>query len=347
MIEKRVLVEKSAKKSSSGRNRPKVIKWKGVSMVRDHSFIATVKEIITHAEEIDVTRIGILGEMHSGKSTMAMTIAHTFHTYSKIPFVPKVFYKDDLRNFKTTLQNLKPANYFLIFDDVSFMKHVQAIEQQITEIRHFDEGDYKVVLLFNYHYEKALSPFLREFHFKYVTSIGSGNEKTLAETYGKNNLGLVQQFKMQRKKAISRKAWFERIGPKEPVKYDWRNPFIPALFWNEESIRKIVAPTRYFIDKICSICEEAEGNKEYDGKTLEEVCKMGEASVGKGNFIGALKLLLFTNGLTTHGKNVVRGIRWIDRERKARNMPLEAFANHYGLTETRTRLRKPAYKETA
>lgn len=313
-------------------------------MVRNESFIAAVKEIITYAEEIDVVRVGILGDMHSGKSTISMAIAHAFHTYSKIPFIPKVFYREDLRNFKETLRNLKPANYYLVFDDVSFMKHTTEIEKEITEIRHMDEGDFKVVLVFNFHYPKALPPFLREFQFKWVTSIGTDNEKTIVDNYGKDNLRLVRDFKMQRKKAITKKVWFQRVGPKEPVKYDYRNPFIPVLFWNENTMRNVVAPTRYFMDKICSICEEAEGNKEYDGKTLEDVCSQGENNFGKHNFLAALKLLLFTNGLTTHGKHVVRAIRWIERERKARNMPLPAFAAHYELSETKTRLRKEQYE---
>ena len=116
MIEKRVRGAVTKKSKFSGRHKPKVIKWKGVTMVAAHSFIASVKEIITHSEEIDVVRVGILGEMHSGKSTIALSIAHAFHTYSKIPFVVKVLYREDLQKFKETLRKLPPANYFIIFD---------------------------------------------------------------------------------------------------------------------------------------------------------------------------------------------------------------------------------------
>jgi hypothetical protein len=225
------------------------------------------------------------------------------------------------------------------------MKHTAEIEKEITEIRHMDSGDFKVVLVFNFHYPKALPPFLREFQYKWVTSIGTDNEKTIVDNYGKDNLKLVKNFKMQRKKAITKKVWFQRVGPKEPVKYNYRDPFIPVLFWNENTMRNVVTPTRYFMDKICSTCEEAEGNRDYDGKTLEEVCKHGEKNFGIGNFKAAIKLLLYVNGLTTHGKNVVRALRWIDKERMSRNMPLPAFASHYELTETNTRLRKKQYQD--
>ena len=93
----------------------------------------------------------------------------------------------------------------LIFDDVSFLKDTATIEKEVTEIRHM-EGDFdvKIILIFNFHYPKALPPFLREFQFKYVTSIGTDNEKTIADNYGKNNVKLVIDFKKMRKKAMLR-----------------------------------------------------------------------------------------------------------------------------------------------
>lgn len=356
MIKNRVIIDESGKKKSD-RNIPKSIKWKGwlkghkdkvaVNMVRNQSFIASVKEIIEWSDEMDVTRIGIVGDMMSGKSTLAMTISHTIHTYSKYPFQVRVFYRDDLKNFKKTMGSLKPANYILVFDDVSFLKDTSQIEKEVTEIRHMPGGeDVKIILVFNFHYPKALPPFLREFQFKYVTSIGTDNEKTIADNYGKKNLKLCLDFKMMRKKAIVKKFWFERIGPKEPIKYNWRNPFIPVLFWNENNLRKVVSPTRFFMDKICSICNEGEGDKEYNEQTIAQVCERGETNFTKGNFIASVKLLAHANGLTVYGKKIVRSLRWIEKERKMRNMPLEAFLSHYDLTETKTRLRAKPFEET-
>ena len=316
-------------------------------MVRNQSFIASVKEIINYLEEMDVTRLGIVGDMHSGKSTLAMTIAHTIHTYSKFTFRVRVFYREDLRNFKKTLETLDAANYILVFDDVSFLKDTSKIEQEVTEIRHMkNRQDIKVVLIFNFHYAKALPPFLREFQFKYVTSIGSDNVKQIADNYGKNNVKLCMDFKFMRKNAIVKKMWFEKIGPKEPIKYMFRNPFIPVLFWNESKMRKVVSPTRYFMDKQCSICDEGEGHKEYDEMTVTQVCEHGEKVFGKGSFTGAIKLLLHTNGLTVYGKTLTKALRWIEKERMVRNMPLSAFASNYGFEETKTRLRAKPFEKT-
>lgn len=345
MIEKRtILLNENRQKSD--RNIPKIIKWKGVNMVRNQSFMATINEIVDYSNEMDVVRIGIIGDMMSGKSTLSMTIAHGIHTVSKFPFQVRVFYREDLKQFKKTMGSLTPANYILVFDDVSFLKDTSKIEQEVTEIRHMDGGhDVKIILIFNFHYPKALPPFLREFQFKYVTSIGTDNEKTIIENYGKNNLKLCQDFKKSRKQAITKKCWFERIGPKEPIKYNFRNPFIPILFWNETSLRKVVSPTRYFIDKICSFCESGEGNKEYDKMTIDQLCKQGETNFTKSNFLRAVKLLAYSNGLTVEGKKIVQALRWINKEMKLRNIPLEAFMNNYELTQTNTYLKKKPFEE--
>jgi len=345
MLEKRVIIQKN-ESSSSTRQKPVVIKWKGISMIRNQSFMAAIREIVDYSAEMDVVRVGIVGDMMSGKSTLALSIAHATHTIAKIPYAVRVFYREDLKNFKQTIKSLKPANYVLVFDDVSFMKDTSTIEKEITEIRHLEGGhDVKMILIFNFHYPKALPPFLREFQFKFVTSIGTDNEKTIADNYGKKNIRLISDFKMTRKGAIVKKYWFERIQGKEAIKMNFRNPFIPILFWNENSMRKIVSPTRYFMDKVCSVCEFAEGNKKYEEMTVEELCEKGVANFGKGNFLAAIKLLMHTNGLTTYGKKVVQSIRWIEREQKIRNIPIPAFAGVFGLEETKTKLRKPEFDD--
>ena len=336
-------------------NKPKVIKWKGwikglkekqgIDMVRNQSFLAAIREIIDYSNEMDVVRVGIVGDMMSGKSTMSMAIGHAIHTISLIPFAVRVFYRDDLRNFKATMKKLKPANYILIFDDVSFLKNTSQIEQEVTEIRHMEGGqDVKIILIFNFHYPKALPPFLREFQFKFVTTIGTDNEKTIADNYGKNNVSLIQNFKIMRKRAITKKEWYEKFK-KTALKYTWRGPFIPVLFWNESTLRKIVSPTRYFMDKVCSICDEAQGNKTYDESTIKEVLEHGERLFNKQGFLSAVKLSLFVEGHTAYSKTITKALRWLNKERKIRNMPLSVIATYYGLDETKTRVDQKSFDE--
>ena len=339
------MVEKVAKHA------PKVIKWKGVTMVRNQSFLASVQEIINYSAEMDVTRVGIIGDMHSGKTTMAKSIAHAIHEFSKIPYTVKIFYKRDLLNFAETLKTLNATNYVLIFDDISFLKasatnkQINLIEQAITEIRHLPGGiDVKIVCIFNYHYPKALPPFLREAQFKYITSIGDANEKNIADTYGKKNVDLITSFKINRKSAIKNKIWHEHIGQPEPVTYKWRDPFIPTLFWNETSIRKVVAPTRQFVTPVCSDCDTAEGIEIYDEKTLEEVMMDGKR---KGtSFETACKLLMFRHGYMVFSPNVAIALKWIERERKTRSLPISGIAKYMGFQIAKPALRRKSFDKS-
>ena len=156
---------------------PTVVKWKGVNMVRQESFIAAVKEVVRWAEEIDVTRIGIVGDMHSGKTTMAEAIAHTIHKESKLPWGIKVLYEQDLMNFEETLKTLTTdTNWILRFDDVSFLdakhnkKAIGQVKEAVTKVRHLEGGkDVKVVLIYNYHYSKGLDKYLRMADFRFFT----------------------------------------------------------------------------------------------------------------------------------------------------------------------------------
>ena len=324
---------------------PKVIKWKGITMVRNQSFLASVQEIINYSAEMDVTRVGIIGDMHSGKTTMAKSIAHAIHEFSKIPYTVKIFYKRDLLNFAETLKTLNATNYVLIFDDISFLKasatnkQINLIEQAITEIRHLPGGiDVKIVCIFNYHYPKALPPFLREAQFKYITSIGDANEKNIADTYGKKNVDLITSFKINRKSAIKNKVWHEHIGQPQPVTYKWRDPFIPTLFWNETSIRKVVAPTRQFVTPVCSDCDTAEGIETYDEKTLEEVMAMGKKACGDSAFNTACKILMYKHGYMVFSKKVTQSLKWIERERKTRSLPISGIAKNMGFQVTKAQL---------
>ena len=74
---------------------PTTTKWKGIPMVRNHSFLATIREIINFSAEIDVCRIGLIGSMHSGKSTLSQSIAHAIHKHADLQYKIKILYKED------------------------------------------------------------------------------------------------------------------------------------------------------------------------------------------------------------------------------------------------------------
>ena len=112
-------------------------------MIRKHSFITAIKEIITFSDEMDFTKIGLVGDQHSGKSTLARAISHLAHKYSvKLLLTIKLSTQEELLNFEESIDGLcKPANFILIFDDVYFLSEclqksdLELSNNAITRIR--------------------------------------------------------------------------------------------------------------------------------------------------------------------------------------------------------------------
>ena len=339
----RAIQTKSNKEAD--RHIPVIIKWKGQNMVRQHSFLSTISEIITWSIDSDVTKIGIVGEPSSGKSTLAEAIAHAIHKRSKIPFAVRVFSKDQLMNFKETLATLQGTNHILVFDDLSFLgadatkKQIDMIKQAETTIRHLPGGqDVKIILIYNYHYTLGLDKYLRQAHFFYYTTIGSQERENMINFLGKKYQTTIEKFRQFRVQAVSHKHWIMKIGPKEPFVYKYRNPFIPVLFYNNLTLRFIVTPTRQWIDEICATCTVGK-NLNVNGQTLEEVMKSAEEKYSKKSLVGALKLKLFVNGMTAYGRTTVQILKYIDKILAKRDVSLEDMANYYKLEITKTRLR--------
>lgn len=345
MIRQRLVEE--TKKSASDRARPRVIKWKGVQMIRHQSFIASVKEIIEFSSEMDVVKVGIIGDMHSGKSTMAEAIGHTIHEYSKAEFAVRIFHEADLLNFEQTLMKLEPANYILIFDDVSFLeatankKQISLVKKAVTTIRHMDGGqDAKIILIYNYHYLLGLDKFLRQADFRYMTSVGSSELDNVEKMVGGKRMRIVEDFIKRRRGAIVKKYWTHGISPKESLRYLWRNPWIPVLFWNNDSLREIISPTRKWLNPICTICSLALGETNSE-IPLNQFKTETATKFTESTFKMVLKQKLKEQGIAnTYSATYIQAQRYLDRALKKKIINLEQLAITYGLTPTRTKLRK-------
>jgi len=336
---KTLLVEKS-----SERHVPKVLKWKGVSMIRIHSLRATVREIIQVSKSLDVVHIGIIGNPGTGKSETAKTLCHLIHKMSDVPFAIRIFGKHDLLNFEETLKTLQPANYVLVFDDVSFLgagaskKQIEFVKQAMTEIRHLEGGkDVKIITILNYHYTLGLDKYLRQADFRYFTSIGSSEMDNMEKIVGSKNMKKVRDFQSRFTKSIVKGFFTHRIGPKETFAYKYREPFIPLLFYNNNDLRAIVSPLRQWIEKICSRCSQGSSSsisvKQFSQESIDKF--------GIDTFKTSVKHLLMLNGMNTHSRKVVAASRYLDRALEKKIINLEDLAVSLDLKITKTKLRKP------
>ena len=334
---------------SGNRGIPVTSTWKGVPFIRSQSFLATIREVINFSAEIDVCRIGLIGSMHSGKSTLSQSIAHAVHKYADIPYNIKILYKDDLLNFEKTLAKLESVNYILIFDDVSFMgatankQQIEMVKSAVTTIRHLQGGkDVKIIVMMNYHYSMGLDKYLRSADFKYITTVDSSENENMEKMFGTKYSFKIKRFKAQRHDAVTNKAWFQPMAKDKPAfKYDYRKPFIPVLFWNESSLRQIIAPTRQWQDPVCSKCSTATGGENLEPEiSIADFCASAEKAVGKGSFMTALRLSMYIEGKLVWGKSVQHAMKYLEKSRQKKVITLEQLAGHYDLKPKIYRLHK-------
>jgi len=341
MIKPRSLTIQIGKKET-GEFRAKVIKWKGVSMVRNHSFLATIREIIKFSAKIDVCKIGLVGDQHSGKSTLAQTIAHCVHKLADIPYTVRIFDKHKLLNFEQTLKELKPANYILVFDDVSFLgvqaskKQIDMIRQAVTEIRHLEGGqDVKIIIIMNYHYTFGLDKYLRQADYFYFLTVGSSEKDNMEKIVGGSNR-IIEFFQKIRKRAIVKDYFMVPIGGKEVLRYQYREPFIPVLFFDNDSIRLIVTPTRQWLDPICSTCTGGQTSE----ISIEQFKTESHQKFTEKTFKVAVKMKLKEQGVNVYSPRVVQAQRYLDRAMEKKQINIEELAASYGFKPTVTKLRK-------
>ena len=169
--------------------------WLGTKIARKHSFLKTIKEIVNHQLQNEVTSIGLQGREGTGKSTLAKILAHEIHTEMSKKTTSKDipqetrekirkgysvhFLNDnDLIHFQDTIDSMPNSNRIIVFDDVSFLtgkaskKELDHLKNAFTTIRHQTNGeDVKTVIIFCYHYSRGLDIYLRDTVVRYFTSI--------------------------------------------------------------------------------------------------------------------------------------------------------------------------------
>lgn len=325
-------------------SRPLTITWKGEKIIRSHSLRASVKEILQVAKNLDVVKVGIIGDQSTGKTTLSDTLGHLIHKMSDIPFAVRAFGKDEFLNMKKTLESLEPANYVLKFRDLSFLsaqatkKELDIVKQVITVIRHLRE-DVKIILIYDYHYTLGLDKYLRQANFRYFTSIGSSEDDNILKIVGTKYANRIQHFKrLFVQMSTKSKASFE-LKKNSFFDYNYKNPFVVCLFWNESRLRYVVFPHRTWIDKICPTCSI---NDNLGAEvSIEQFLEEAKNKFGSMDTIRvAVKLYAFVNGLNVYSRNISHALKYIDKALQMKQIPLEKLLVHFGLEMNHTRLRK-------
>lgn len=349
MIETQKIVLESNPYREEG-HRPTIIQWKDQRVIRSHPVTTGVTEIVKKSKNRDVIKVGVVGEPHTGKSTQLDTLGHLTHKLAKkllgVDFAVRTYGSDDFIDIEETILNLPPGNFLLKFNDLSFLKSqhgarkVEKVEKNMTEIRHLKgRKGWKYIIYYDYHYNKALPPYLRQSDYKFFTGIGSSEIKNMIEMMGSRYYNTIMFFKKMTDAAPSTEKFTFKLGNKGYHTYQYKEPFIPVLFWNEQRPRILVSPTREWFDKICSICSVADASfkTEID---IDKMIEHGNTNFGKGNFEAAVKLKLHANGINVYNKHVTNATKWIDKIMETRKVRFEDIAVKFNFIPTVTKLRK-------
>lgn len=261
-----IVYEKFSTEHKTKAEKPVIVDWKDAKMIRVHSLRAAVKEMIIMAQSLDLVKVNIIGTPSTGKTVLSETVAHLVHTLADIPYTIKKFTRDDLLDLENTVKSLQPTNHVLIFDDVSFLsatagkRQIDQIQKTLTEIRHLPGGkDVKIIAIFNFHYNMAISKYMRQSEFFFYTNIGSSELENTQKLVGVHNTQRILEFRKIYQQALTQNKYTFNLGKdgKKRFTYHYRIPFAPALFWNNDTLRFVVFPKREWVDPQCPDCANA------------------------------------------------------------------------------------------
>jgi len=348
MTEERIIKHTQTTKKKS--EVPVTLEWNNARMVRTHSIRALVKEMLNLSRTLDVVKINIIGKPSTGKTTLALTLAHLIHSISAVPFAVRIFTRDDLINFEATLKTLEPMNHVIVFDDVSFLsasvgkRQIDKIQKEFTEIRHLEGGrDIKVFTIFNFHYTMSLSKYLRDSEYFLYTSIGSSDIENTANVIGRKYLPKLNDFRRIYQSAYSSKdnKFSFILGNKgQKFTYTLYQPFAPLLAYNNDVARMVVFPQRSWIDPVCTICANASGTVK-ENMNLRDFHEKFSKRYGKHVIREALRIISYKSfGRSLYRPEVKRAIKTIDDHLSKELVDVDKLIEFYDLNTINSREKK-------
>lgn len=325
--------------------KPTITTWKDTRVIRQHSIRAAVRQILNDVDETGLTTITMLGVPGSGKTTLAKAIGHLVHSMAKEPFAIKILDKEGILHLRETITKLEPMNYFIVFDDASYLtanaskQQMDEIKQTATEIRHLPGAkDCKIILVYNYHYSKALDKGLRGTGFVFVTGVNANEYDNLTQLFGINYSNKISELIRMYASAKQKKKFSFQLGKKGWFTYSYKAPMIPLLFSDGISLRSVVSPSREWIDPICSICENSKKDPVKSTVDLEKFSTDFNYKFGPSIARQAVRLKCWQGGVNVYPKRVKQAMQYLDNYLSTKVFNLEELAVHFKFDNERSRL---------
>ena len=260
-------------------------RWLDTNTARSHTLGTKLQDVIEDQLGNEVTTISIRGREGTGKTTLARDIAHILHErlaairydpakhddYVKKHikriqdgYIVRLLQAEDLLNFRETLEAMPPRNRILIFDDLSYVDKLKNMKAEATKVRHIVGKDVKVILIYLFHYSRALDKFLRDTLCIYQTSISGEEVENLKDAFKghKRNANLVNRFmkhyfQFRKQRHITLNLARQTDTP-VMVRYQYSNPYRLGMYYNGQTASYFVFPgtDRLGVDA-CTVCNHA------------------------------------------------------------------------------------------
>lgn len=320
------------------------IVWQNCRMMKQHSIRAAMREILDMAKSTGAVQVNLVGLPGVGKTTFSLTAAHLLHQLADVPYAVKRWGREELLDIENKVKELPGMNYIFIFDDVSWLEanapknKIDQIIKTMTEIRHLQTGDFRVISFFNFHYSYAIRKAMRNSNYWFYFGVGSSEFENIIKLVGQNNINKVKNFRRICSEATGERKEFRYYAGDYTQIYKYRAPMAPCLFFNGSKLRDIVFPSREWINPICDVCKIGNAVQKSDLEELEDFAKDLESKYGVDVIRQALRVKLLTGyGINTYGRNVVNTLKYIDEYMKHKPFAPELLAERWDLRETITK----------
>ena len=314
-------------------------------MIANHSIRSVAKEITAMTENEDFVSINLIGKQGSGKTELMLTLSHLIHQYSKFSYSIKYFDRHNFRNLEETITTLPHKNHILIFDDLAFItdkldkKGLDTIQYVLSVIRHlFGDKDVRILIFKSFQYSKSIPPFLRQSDALFLSTVDDSEIKNYYELLGKK---YVQKIALLKKLRSTIKRGEDFVFPLGinglKFRYKTKNPFLPFLYFNGDSVRFCVSPLRSFFDPICETCSPAKSTEETK-INLEDFKEDISKKFGPSICKRAVENKLVQMGVTPLPKKVLQAQKYINQFLDKKQINLEDLALAFNLKPRVTKL---------
>ena len=173
-----------------------VTKWRGITMERNHSLLAAIREISHVAHVRAFSCHMVTGVMSSGKTTLTNTLMHLTHLemakrYDRYYNVVR-WGEEDLLNIEEALKDIV-SDTIITIDDITLWaqkagsQNSAEVISKLSTIRHRQEAlgkDVRIIVFFNVHYSRALQKTMRQWvQTVWVTSMGHEERHNLVTMF--------------------------------------------------------------------------------------------------------------------------------------------------------------------